>query len=277
MTQCAAMTRKEGTGRTALVTGASAGIGTELARVFAEHGFDVVLTARREDRLRSVAAAIEREFGVETQIIPADLADPSAPQALFDEIVRRSLTIDALVNNAGYGVPSTFRKNEWKTHAIFLQVMIHAVAHLTHLFEPGMTERRWGRILNVSSLAGLVPGAAGHTLYGAAKSFLVKFSESLALEHRRDGVHVTALCPGFTYSEFHDVLGNRKLVSKLPSPLGMDAKTVAREGYRAVMDGKIVHVPGGVNRAIAGASRLVPENVALAVVKRTSRRIRVGD
>jgi short-subunit dehydrogenase len=271
------MTSKEGTGRTALVTGASAGIGTELARVFAEHGFDVVLTARREDRLRTVAAAIEREFGVKAHVVAADLADPAAPRALFDETERRGLAIDALVNNAGYGVPSTFRKNDWRTHSDFLQVMIHAIVHLSHLFEPGMTERGYGRIINVSSLAGLVPGSAGHTLYGAAKSFLVKFSESLALEHGSDGVHVTALCPGFTYSEFHDVLGNRKLVSKLPSSMWMDARKVAQEGYRAVMDGKVVHVPGGMNRAIAGATRLVPESLALAVMKRTTRRIRVGD
>ncbi len=271
------MSNKEGTGRTALITGASAGIGTELARVFADNGFDVVLTARRAERLRTVAAAIEREFTVRAHVLPADLADPAAPQALFDETVRRGLSIDALVNNAGYGVPSTFRKNDWKTHAAFLQVMIHAVVHLTHLFEPDMTARRYGRILNVSSLAGLVPGSAGHTLYGAAKSFLIKFSESLALEHASDGVHVTALCPGFTYSEFHDVLGNRKLVSKLPSPMWMDAKTVAQDGYRAVMDGKVVRVPGGVNRAIAGATRLVPEGIALAVARRASRRIRVAD
>ena len=103
------------------------------------------------------------------------------------------------------------------------------------------------------------------------------FSESLSAEVKHRGVHVTALCPGFTYSEFHDVLGNRKLVSKLPSPMWMDAKTVAEEGYRAVMDGRVLHVPGGVNRAIASATRLVPENLAIAVMKRTTRRIRVGD
>jgi hypothetical protein len=122
-----------------------------------------------------------------------------------------------------------------------------------------------------------MPGSAGHTLYGAAKSFLVKFSESLALEHAGDGVHVTALCPGFTFSEFHDVLGNRSLVSKLPSYMWMDATKVAREGYRAVMDGKAVHVPGSVNRAIATVTRLIPEPVALAAMRRQTKRIRVGD
>ena len=271
------MSSREGTGRTALITGASAGICTELARVFAENGFDVVLTARREERLRTVAASIEKEFGVKAHTAVADLADPGAPALLFDEMRARNVIVDALVNNAGYGVPRTFRKNDWPTHAAFLQVMIMAVTHLSHLFEPGMTERRYGRILNVSSLAALVPGAAGHTLYAAAKSFLVKFSESLALEHAKDGVNVTALCPGFTHTEFHDVLGNKPLVSKLPSYMWMDARTVAAEGYRAVMDGKVLHVPGGVNRVIAGATRLLPETLALGMMKRQSKRLRVGD
>jgi short-subunit dehydrogenase len=271
------MNPPEGAGRTVLVTGGSAGIGVELARVFAENGFAVVLTARREERLRSVATAIEKDFGVKALAVAADLADPAAPAYLFEELGRRGVVVDALVNNAGYGVPRSFRSNTWKTHAEFMQVMLNAVLHLTHLFEPGMTERRYGRILNVSSLAGLMPGSAGHTLYGAAKAFLVKFSESLALEHTGDGVHVTALCPGFTFSEFHDVLGNRKLVSKLPGYMWMDAATVARQGYRAVMDGKTVHVPGTVNRAIATVTRFIPEPFALGMMRRQTKRIRIGD
>jgi short-subunit dehydrogenase len=139
-----------------------------------------------------------------------------------------------------------------------------------------MAERGYGRILNVSSLAGLVPGSAGHTLYSAAKSFLIKFSESLALEHTRTGVQVTALCPGFTHTEFHDVLGNRKLVDGLPSLMWMDAETVAREGYDALMRGDVVYVPGAVNRAIAAATRLVPESIALGIMKR-QKRLRVSD
>jgi uncharacterized protein len=266
---------KEGNGRTALVTGASAGIGTALARVFAEHGFDLVLTARREDRLRDVAAQIERDFGVTARVLVADLADAGAPRRLFDELTSQGITVDALINNAGYGLPGSFRRNPWPAHARFLQVMLTAVVELCHLFEPGMVERRYGRIINVSSLAGLVPGAAGHTLYAATKAFLIRFSESLALEHPSDGVHVSALCPGFTYSEFHDVLGNRALVSKLPRAMWMDAETVAREGYRAVMAGTVVHVPGGVNRAIASVTKLIPESLALYAMGRGSRRLRV--
>jgi len=259
-----------------LVTGASAGIGTALARVFAEHGFGVVLTARREDRLRKLSDEIARDYGVPASFIAADLADPKAPERIFEETERLGLRIDALVNNAGYGVPNYFRNKPWSVHAEFLQVMVTAVVHLTHLYEAGMTERRYGRIINVSSLAALVPGSAGHTLYAAAKSFLVKFSESLALEHRGDGVHATALCPGFTFSEFHDVVGNRALVSKLPSVLWMRAEPVARGAYAAVMAGDSVYVPGVVNSAIATVMKVVPEPIALALVGRQTRRYRVG-
>jgi short-subunit dehydrogenase len=271
------MTDREGSGRTVLVTGASAGIGVALARVFADHGFGLVLTARREARLKALAEDLAREFGVPTSTIAADLADPRAPERIFQETERRGLCIDALVNNAGYGVPNYFRNKPWSVHAEFLQVMVTAVVHLTHLYEPGMTQRKYGRIVNVSSLAALVPGSAGHTLYAAAKSFLVKFSESLALEHRGGGVHATAVCPGFTLSEFHDVVGNRAMVSKLPSLLWMDAERVARGSYAAVMRGDVVYVPGVVNQAIASAMKLVPEPIALALVGRQTKRYRVGD
>ena len=269
--------KREGEDRTALVTGASAGIGRALAHVFAENGFSVVLTARREDRLAAVSREIQDRHGVRAETVVADLADPTAPARIFDELARRQIVVDALVNNAGYGVAGKFARSDWATHRAFLEVMVNAVAHLTHRFEPGMKARGYGRILNVSSLAGLIPGSAGHTLYAAAKAFLIKFSESLALEHAGDGVRVSALCPGFTYSEFHDVLGNRRLVSRLPSYLWMDAHTVARQGYAAVMAGRVLCVPGVVNQAIASVTRLVPEPVALRIMRRQAKRIRVGD
>ncbi len=269
--------KKDGKGRTALVTGASAGIGTALARVFARNGFDVVLTARREHRLSEVARDLENDFGVTACVIAADLADPGAPAALASDLERRKIAVDALVNNAGYGVAGRYRNSPWETHATFLRVLVTAVAELTHRFEPGMTSRGYGRIINVASLAALVPGSAGHTLYGASKAFLVKFSESLALEHRKDGVQVSALCPGFTYSEFHDVLGNRKLVSRLPKYMWMDAETVAREGYDAVMAGRVLCVPGVVNQTIASVTRLIPEPLALRLMQAQAARIRVAD
>lgn len=259
--------------RIALVTGASAGIGAALAREFAGHGYDLILTARRADRLDALAAELS-PLGTGAHVIPADLADPTAPGALMAEIQRRGLRVDALVNNAGYGVPGHYRNTTWKAQADFLQVLVTAVAHLSHLALPGMIERRFGRILNVASLAGLVPGSAGNTLYGASKAFVIRFSQSLALESQGFGVNVTALCPGFTFSEFHDVTGTRERMRSMPSFMWMTAEAVAAQGYAAVERGDVVCVNGPVNRGIAVLAKLMPESVALGLMRRGSRRFR---
>ena len=258
----------------ALVTGASAGIGKALCRVFAAEGFDVVLTARRQARLEAVAGELERDFGVKTCVISADLADPAAPAEIFAETERRKIDVAALVNNAGLGSRGYYREVSWADHAAFLQVLVTAVAHLTHLNEPGMTERRYGRIVNVASMAGLIPGSPGRTLYGAAKAFVVRFSEALAAEHAGDNVYVTAVCPGFTHSEFHDVAGTREQVSKLPDFMWMDADVVAEQAYEAVMAGVPLLVNGTPNKALAAVARLLPANVAWRLVARQAKGIR---
>ncbi len=203
-----------------------------------------------------------------------DLAARGAAATLCEEIAARGITVDALVNNAGYGVPGSYVKSSWEQHEAFLQVMVVAVAELTHRLLPGMIERGYGRIVNVASLAGLVPPTAGHTLYAASKAFVIRFSESLAQEVEHHGVHVTALCPGFTRSEFHDVTGTREMMSGLPAFMWMDAPTVARQGYDAVMAGKPVHVTGAVNSSIATLVRLLPQGVVSAVNRRLSRSYR---
>lgn len=260
--------------RTALITGASSGIGDAFAEEFAARGFDVVLTARREDRLRAVAERLRLRYGVTTHVVVADLADPAAPARLWREVEDRRLTVDALVNNAGYGVPGAFLASEWPRHLAQLQVMVVALGELTHLLLPGMIARGYGRIVNVASLAALVPAPAGHTLYAATKAFVVKFSESLAGEVRASGVHVTAVCPGFTRSEFHDVTGTRAKVSRLPPWLWLDAATVAREGFEAVSVGTPVLVVGRVNRMIATLGRLLPRRLLVALGRRTAHRYR---
>ena len=260
--------------RTALVTGASSGIGEAFADVFAAAGWDLVITARREDRLRALAERLQRQHGRRVHVITADLAQRDAPARLCDEIAARGIAVDALVNNAGYGVAGSYINNAWVQHDTFIQVMVTAVAELTHRLLPPMIERRYGRIVNVASLAGLVPPSAGHTLYAASKAFLIRFSESLAQEVRHHGVHVTALCPGFTLSEFHDVLGTRQMMSKLPAFMWMDSPTVARQGYDAVMAGKPVHVTGLVNSGIATLVRMLPYGIVAAVNRRISRSYR---
>src|SRR5207237_941430 len=154
------------------------------------------------------------------------------------------------INNAGYGVPGSYLRSPWNRHDAMLQVMVSAVAELTYRLLPAMIERRYGRIIHVASLAALVPSPGGHTLYAATKAFLVKFAESLGHEVRGAGVHVTALCPGFTHSEFHDVTGTRQQMQNLPAWMWLDAQTVARQGYEAVMAGRPLYVNGRVNRAI---------------------------
>jgi uncharacterized protein len=260
--------------RTALVTGASAGIGTALARVFAANGFDLVLTARRTDRLQSLADELRAAHGCSVHVITADLADPGAPARVFDEVTRFGLTIDALVNNAGYGMPGGFLHSTWDQHRDFIQVMVTAVAELCYRFAPAMVTGQRGWIINVGSVAGLVPGSAGHTLYGAVKSLIIRFSQSLALELRGQGVNVTALCPGFTYSAFHDVNGMRDQVSQLPKWMWMDADTVAKHAYDAAMRGDIICITGRVNRATVLLARYVPDWLVNQVLKHLAKKFR---
>lgn len=257
--------------RTALITGASSGIGAAFAEVFAANGFDLVLTARRTDRLDASATRLSQAFGVTATVITADLREADAPRRICDALASRGIAVDVLVNNAGYGVPGMFAASDWPRHAAMLQVMVVGLAELTHRLLPGMVSRGYGRIINVASLAALVPAPAGHTLYAATKALVVKFSEALAHEVRSQGVHVTALCPGFTFSEFHDVTGTREKVRQLPGWLWMDAATVAREGFAAVMAGNPVHVTGRVNRAIATLARMVPQGLLVAIGRRTAR------
>ena len=164
----------------------------------------------------------------------ARLADPATPARLFAETQARGLFISTLVNNAGYGVPGRYLSADWKTHADSLQVLLTSVAHLTHLYLPAMEAAGRGRILNVASLAGLVPPTGGHTLYGPAKAFVIRFSETLAKELGPRGVHVTALCPGMTYTEFHDVNGMREKVSQLPKGIWLTSAEVAKLAVDAV-------------------------------------------
>ena len=258
----------EGQGRWALVTGASAGIGSAFARVLASHGFDVALTARRKDRLDELAKELERDFKVNTAVVVADLADIHAPPAIAAELARQHIVVSVLVNNAGYGNTRPFGETPWADHAAFIQVLVTSLVQLTHLFEPGMQQQGYGRVLNVASLAGLMPGTPRRALYGAAKAFVIKFSEALAAEHQGTGIHVCAVCPGFTYSEFHDVVGNRDKVSSLPAWLWMDADTVARQGYDAAMAGKPVWVNGLPNQALATLMRLSPQALVRALLAR---------
>ena len=260
--------------RLVLVTGASAGIGTAFAEVFAANGFDVAITARREAKLQAVADGLRQRHAVNVYVFTVDHADPATAARLCDQLAARGLTVDALVNNAGYGVPGLYNAVPWQTHEDFLRVMVAGVCELTYRLMPAMIERRYGRIVNVASLAGLVPAPAGHALYGASKAFLIKMSEALAHEGRPHGVHVTAICPGFTLSEFHDMTGTREQMKGMPSWMWLDAGTVAQQGYEAVMAGEPIRIPGGVNKAVALAVRYAPQWLVQMVSRRMARSYR---
>lgn len=259
----------------ALVTGASAGIGQAFARIYASHGYDVALTARRADRLERLSEEISLRYGVETLVLPDDLADPAAPERLMEGLAAHGRIVDALVNNAGYGSPGVYADSRWDDQKAAIQVMLTAPCELVHRVLPGMVERRFGRIVNVASLAGLIPGSAGSTLYGGMKSFLVRFSQSLQLETDGTGVHVNALCPGFTYSEFHDVTGSRALVSATtPDWLWLGADEVAAAGYEAAEAGRAICVPGAPNKAVAVIAKLLPEDWSMALMAAYGPRFR---
>jgi len=240
----------------ALVTGASAGIGRSFAELLAHRRYDLILAARRVERLEEVAQAI-RARGVRAEVIAADLGDPTTAARLVDESLNRCGRIDVLVNNAGYGLAQRFCELSWEEHRRFIEVMLTSTGELTHRVLPGMRERRAGRVINIASLAAFAPEPAG-SLYSATKRFMVSFTRALALELDGSGVTATAVCPGFTYSEFHDVMGNRAHMNSLPKWLWMESDAVARIGLDAAEAGHPVVITGTVNRLIAGLCAVLP-------------------
>jgi short-subunit dehydrogenase len=244
----------------ALVTGASAGIGEAFARLLAAQGADLFLVARREERLQKLARELSAQYGVRAELYAADLARPEAPAAIVAEAERLGCQIDVLVNNAGFAAGKTFADSEWSALHAEIQVMITAVTELSHRLAPGMKSRHYGRIINLASIASFLPAVAS-LLYTGVKAFVLNMSEALDMELKPHGIHVTALCPGLTRSEFHDVQGTRWIMDKVPGFMWQDADQVAREGLEAVMAGRPVCVPGAINKAITFTSRLLPERL----------------
>ncbi|CAM3710917.1 SDR family NAD(P)-dependent oxidoreductase [Smaragdicoccus niigatensis] len=243
--------------RTALVTGASAGIGTAFARHLAAQGYSLLLVARRADRLNDLAAELRDTHAVRCDVFAADLTDPAAPAAIVDHATLQGIQIDVLINNAGLSGNTAFTETPWPTLAGEIQLMVTAPTELMHRTAGGMRERGWGRIVNLSSLAAFSPPGAS-LLYTGIKSYVALVSQSLDMELKPHGVHVTALCPGFTHSEFHDVMGTRDTASKLPGILWQEPDEVVREGWNAVMAGKPVCIPGTVNKIVASGVRPLP-------------------
>lgn len=254
--------------RTALVTGASSGIGLDYADYLAGIGWNLAITARRKDLLDKHAEDIRKRYGVNCTAIAADLADRDAPQLIMDAL--DGIPIDALINNAGYGLNTTFRNTEWSTIEDFLTVMVDAVTHLPHLVLPGMKARGYGRIVNIASLAAFAPEPVG-SLYPAVKRYMVSMSRAIRLDVHGTGVHCTATCPGFTWTEFHDVLGNRKAMNKLPRIMWQNSRAVVKSSWHAVERNRDAHVTGLVNKTIHALCHVLPSKLAHAGMPKAVR------
>jgi len=243
------------TNHRALITGASAGIGRELANQLAADGKDLILVARREDRLQALAAELGAAHGVDVQFIQADLSDPAAPAALFDEIQRRNLEVDYLINNAGSSGPDLLSGASWSDNSEYLQLMTTSVAAMCHFFIPPMRERGFGRVLNVASVAGLMT-VSGDYSYGPTKAYLVALSKGLSVALKDAGVHVTALCPGFTHTDFHASEKLTNMKRSTPGFIWYDVDVVVREGLRALEKGRAVYISGRLYRFLVPILRM---------------------
>lgn len=251
--------------KTALITGASFGIGLELARIFAREGHNLVLVARSGDKLRQLAGELEKTHGARSLILAADLTEPGAPAYVFDQTTRSGI-VDVLVNNAGFGQYGFFAENDLEECLRQIQLNVTTLTHLTRLYLPEMIERKCGYILNVASTAAFQPGPL-MAVYFATKAYVLHFSEALANELAGTGVIVTCLCPGATATEFHK-RANATAMNLLQFGT-MDARTVAEDGYRALMEGKPVVISGFKNWLIAQSVRFSPRRLATAIARKT--------
>lgn len=252
-------------GKWALITGTSAGIGVALAEELAAGGTNLVLTARRKDRLEALAQRLACSHKIETQVVPADLTDPAAPEKIFSFTRDKEIEIDLLINNAGFGKYGEFHSVAKERLVEMVQVNCSAVVHLTHLFVQGMVARRRGDILILASTASFqaVPYIS---TYAATKAFDLLFAEGLAEELKPYGIHVCALCPGSTESEFHVVAGQDKFIHRAET-----AQKVARTGLRALAAGKSYVISGLGNYFGAHGERLVPRRFVTRTAARMFR------
>jgi uncharacterized protein len=257
-----------------LVTGASAGIGAAFARAYAARGCDLALVARRADRLETLCGVLARDHGIEAFAIPADLAAPQAHAPVLAAVAARGRSVDVLVNNAGFGIPQSFAAVPWSRQSAFLATMAVTPCALAHGVIPGMLARGGGSILNIASIAGFAPGVAGNTLYPGVKSLMIRFSQALDAEYRRQGLKVTAVCPGTTLSEFADTAGIVGRERLRPGPFVQTAEAVVAAAIAGNQAGRVVIIPGWRNRLAVALLRGLPEPLVRAVINAGAQRYR---
>ena len=244
-------------GKNALITGASSGIGKDMAFVMAEKGINLVLLARRESILNEIKHDLEKKFQIKVLIIASDLSQITEYQRIHDECLNNDFSPDFLVNNAGYGTLDSFHKISYEDHIKFINVLSTSVIALTQLFLQNMLDKGFGRIINIASLAGFAPASNSGGMYTAVKSMIIKHSEGIHKEYRNKNIFCCAVCPGFTHTEFHDQMGDFK--RSIPSFMWMDSKTVAEQAFNETMKGKDLFINGGINKFLAFLMWLTPK------------------
>ena len=253
---------------TALITGASGGLGEEFARLLAQDGINLVLVARSEEKLKLLSSELEKKHGIQVLVLVKDLSVAGIADEVAEYLEKTFVNIDILINNAGLGAYGLFHQTEFEDERQVLQVNIHALTELTKLLLPGMIERKAGRILNVASTAAFLPGPL-MAVYYASKAYVVSFSEAIASELSGTGVTVTCLCPGWTHTGFQ--LRAKMQLSRMFRGPAMEAKEVALQGYRGMQASKRLVIPGILNKLEVFATRFVPLRFAAYVVWRMQK------
>lgn len=255
--------------RTAIVTGASSGIGVEIARVLAGRGHGVTLVARRENRLRDLAEVLAKEHEIRADVVAADLADEGSRTNIATELAARGLTVDILVNNAGVGTTGPVHESTPERELAMIRTNVDAVVHLCALFLPGMVDRGRGAVLNVASTAAFQP-LPGQSGYAASKAFVLSYSQATRAELKGTGVTMTALCPGPVETEFGDVAGftEEESSNALPKFMWVSARDVAETAIDGLQKGRAVVIPGRANRLGAVLAHLTPRRILVPIIAR---------
>ncbi len=256
--------KRKGDGQTSLVTGASMGIGVDLAECFAKDGYNLILVARSESALKDVAAKLAGKYKITATPIALDLGAIGAGHKLASEIQSRGLSVDVLVNNAGYGTAGAFNGSDEANQLGMIDLNVRALVELTHIYWPDMLAKKRGGVLNVASTAAFQPGPL-MAIYYASKAFVLSFSEALWKEAEKTGVHVSCLCPGPTTSQFRERAGTGKTrLSRAGTP--MSSASVAKMGYRAFQKNQRVMITGARNKVLAGLAPFLPRTTLLGIV-----------
>ena len=244
-----------------LITGASSGIGLEIAACMADKGHNLILTARRENILMEASNDISEKYKVKVDYIAADLSDIDAPERMFNYCEENDYEVDVLVNNAGYGIPTSFHKTSMEEEEKFIRVLGISVIAMTKIFLSGMIERGYGRIMIVSSVAAFSPPSSIQPLYGPIKTFMNRFSDGINLNYNHKGITSTAVCPGFTVTGFHTASGVQDEMDRVPSFMKLSAKRVASEGVEATLSGKPLCIPSKTYRTLVFILKHIPASV----------------